>query len=267
MTPAGRRLLRLAWVPALLMALAWLGPSLRQSDFTPGRIRMAAPTGAPEELIRLLEAHLRVQRPDLSLERGPSGGLVDLMQVRDCCAATAPWGLGGGSLDAAVMCPDAAAELVGRNKDFVLVGTVLLNGDVFVELPGASASAQTGPLRVGVSQGRSRQPAMVAARYGAQASVHPMPPQALMYALHNKQVDVAVIDVALAREAQLGILAPSGELLPTQVLVARKDFTNSEGWRDFLRAYDSARHELGQRYAPWGVSAPLIPYTSEVDDE
>lgn len=203
-------------------------------------------------------------------------------QVGDCCAAVSQWGLSSRELDMAVMCPDAARTLLEKNSDYLLLGPILLDGDMLVRraakadnivndvsksntmvdtastdtffantIPAAHISAAAAkPVRtVGVSHQRSAQKALAREAHPL-AEIIEMLPASLPYALEREVVDAVVLDVLLAQ--QLPVLPErvgktsdkTAQSRPSQVLVIHQRLANAPDLHAVLRR--AVDHSNGQ---------------------
>jgi hypothetical protein len=162
--------------------------------------------------------------------------LVDAIEphgLNDCCSSTSEWALSSDELDAAVMCPDAAARLVERDGRFEIVGPCVLNSDAFVMRVDAV------PRKMGVAQKRGYQEERVRIRFGAGCTTAPMLPSSLPYALVRGVVDGIVIDgiKGISMPQPRIVVAPGMERFVTYVFVVRKELKSNPAYRPFMEAY------------------------------
>lgn len=223
---------------------------MRGSEGGAATIRMAGQVGLVAELLDGT-ARFLADGPEQRLK--VSGGQqLDFLRNSDCCAAGTAWGLGAGSLHGAVMCPDAAAEFLAENADFVSFGAIMLNSDVIMlNVPAGMVH------KVGLSHKRSHQFVMARAEFGKAESL-PMLPVGLPYALKKGEVDAIIVDLGVASELEGEYHAWQGEALPTQILVLRRGFAESEAFADFALAYGRARQDMLEKYAGSGLVMPEL---------
>lgn len=152
---------------------------------------------------------------------------------KDCCSSAAEWALSSDELDGAVVCPDAAERLVGRDGRFEVIGPCVLNSDVYV------ARSEEVPGKVGVAHKREYQTALVHDRFGAHSTTIPMLPSSLPYALARGLVGGIVVDglKALSIPEPRQVRAFGGEDVVTYVLVARKELRADPLFVGFAEAY------------------------------
>lgn len=233
----------------IVLVLVGAVVSFMRNDGGPS-IRMAGQVGLVAELLEITASYL-AGGTDARLEV-KGGRQMDFLQNSDCCAANTSWGLGAGSLHGAVMCPDAAAEFLADNDDFVSFGPIMLNSDVFM------LNVPAGAVRkVGMSHKRSHQVLMASSEFGGAKSV-PMLPVGLPYALKKGEVDAIIVDLGVAAGLESRYAGWTGQPLPTQVLVLRKGFAESEAFEDFTLAYGRARNDLLEKYAGSGLLMPEL---------
>ncbi|MCE5336151.1 MAG: hypothetical protein LLG06_16330 [Desulfobacteraceae bacterium] len=166
--------------------------------------------------------------------------VFESVQVRDCCAAVFESSLASSEVDAAVMCPEAAARLIEKDRRFEIIGPCVLNSDVIVCRPGFA------PKKIGVSQKRGYQTALVGALFGPGCRAEPMVPAALPYAYEKGAVDGVVIDAIRAKPLKGDRITASktGRDTVTYVLVVGKEFKSSPLFEQFLKAWEKAVAEL-----------------------
>jgi hypothetical protein len=240
-------------------AAAMLKSRARETD--DDAIRMAGQAGIVAELLEGTGKHLAAS--DAKMAQQVPDWQLALLRNSDCCSAVTSWGLGAKSLHGAVMCPDAASAFLAGNGEFVSLGPVMLNSDVFL-LAEALPGAKDTELRIGVSHNRRHQVLMANEQFGGRARVVPMLPAGLPYALEKGEVDGIVIDLGFAAgEGEGGrrrMLLRTGGPVPTQELVVRRSFLRSEAFAAFSLAYEKARREVAEKYTAYGVILPgLVP--------
>lgn len=166
-----------------------------------------------------------------------------MYQVKDCCSSTSQWALSTNQYDLAIMCPDAAANLIEKDNRFEIVTPSLVNSDIVVIKAGKV------PKKIGIAQNRNHQVKIVADLFGKDCATAPMLPAAIPYAYEKNAVDGVVVDA-------LKGLTMNGEKLPattdelndhvTYVLVVNKNFKDDPRYYKFLRLFAESADELNQ---------------------
>lgn len=179
------------------------------------------------------------------------------LQSSDCCSATTTWGMSAKSLHGAIMCPDAAKEFLKTNKEFMSLGIVMLNSDIFMLKKEEPQKPNQAGKKIGVSHKRQHQLMMAKDTFGAKSNVLPMLPVGLAYALQKNEVDAVVIDLGVAvelpRTSEM-LFQPWGkDPVPTQELVLRKSFVVSPAFEDFIKAYNQAGQQVMEKYSDYGL--------------
>ena len=164
---------------------------------------------------------------------------IESIPVRDCCAAVFESAIASSAVDAAVMCPDAAARLIERDPRFEIAGPCVLNSDVVV------CRAGSDPKRIGVAQRRKFQAEWVNGLFGPGCAVEPMIPAALPYAYEKRAVDGVVIDAIKAEPLEgLRVGVRKGGDTVTYVLAVAGKFKASPLYAQLLDAWARAVAEL-----------------------
>lgn len=160
----------------------------------------------------------------------------------DCCASATKYAMGSGRVDAAILCPDAARELVEKDERFEIVGPVMMNSDIFI----THLNADLDQPQIAVSQKRAYQREIVLKRFGAKSRAVPMFHGAVPFAFAKNVVQGAVLDVtkAFSLEGEISSTAMDGRDVCTYVLVYRKALQRSSRFQQFLAGYDSAVREM-----------------------
>lgn len=162
--------------------------------------------------------------------------------LSDCCTASTQWALSSGSLDLAVMCPDAARALLERDSEYEMVGPVMMNSDVII----TKSARPSGVLEVAVSLKRSYQERMLLTRFKGKARPVPMLHAAVPFAYSRGVIQGAVLDILQAVTLPGRLLpAPLGtEDVVTHVLVVHRKIRRREAFRAFIRLYGEALEEI-----------------------
>ncbi len=175
----------------------------------------------------------------------------------DCCASATQYAMGSGRLDIAIMCTEAASELVARDRRFVIAGPVMMNSDIFITRPNTNLHQ----LAIGVSQKRAFQRQMVLKRFGALSRAVPMLHAAVPFAYARGVVEGAVVDITKAfnLQGEFASAAVNGQDVCTYVMVIKKSLQDSNQYRIFLAAYGQAVLEMN---APNNLLRLLQTYVS-----
>ncbi len=160
----------------------------------------------------------------------------------DCCASATQYAMGSGRLDIAIMCTEAARELVARDRRFTIAGPVMINSDIFITRPNADLHEPA----IGVSQKRELQRQMVRKRFGAKSSAVPILHGAVPFAYARGVVEGAVLDITKAfnLEGEFSSAATNGQDVCTYVLVTKKSLQGSNQYQYFLAVYRRAVLEM-----------------------
>ncbi|HHW41641.1 MAG TPA: hypothetical protein GXX19_10965 [Syntrophomonadaceae bacterium] len=162
--------------------------------------------------------------------------IMESYSIKDCCSSTAHWALSSGSVDLAVLCPDAARVLVAKDKRYQIVGPVLVNSDVVV------VRNQEQPRKIGITQNRWYQKKIIRSLFGEECQVVPMLPEGLPYAYQKGHVDGVVLDVEKALQLPGTRISTrvNNQDLVTYVLVARRAFMHDPRFPRILQGFCKA---------------------------
>ena len=176
-----------------------------------------------------------------------SAGILEKFSVyptKDCCTTTAEWALSTGALKIAVMCPEAARRLIGKNPRYEIVGPCAVNSDVVV----VRNQNGSGHKKIAVAYRRDFQKNLMKRLFGRNATAVPMVSSAIPFAYEKRAVDGVVIDILKGFQLQGEMIPSSGKDgdLVTYVLVVQKTFKESSLFREFLDGYQHAVNDLNQ---------------------
>lgn len=167
------------------------------------------------------------------------GRAIEAYPLKDCCATKTEYALSVDLLDAAIMCPDAAARLVARDDRYVVVGPLVRNSDVIISRGGAVKS-------VALSQRRAYQEDAARAAFGEDTVLRPMLSSAIAYAIERAEVDAAVMDVLDARaidRPKRSIAEASGDIT-TYELVVTRELMADPAYAEFLALISRTVNDL-----------------------
>lgn len=219
---------------ALLSAACAAGLAARHSEraVVAPRIKIAVPDGCGGLVVH------RLLRDGNSPAVEPLR-ILEAVQVRDCCAAVFESSLASSAVDAAIMCPEAAARLVEKDPRFEIVGPCVLNSDVVVTRSGVR------PKRIGVAQRRGYQVELISSLFGPGCAVEPMVPAALPYAYEKGAVDGVLIDAMKARPLKGDRIAAAGAGdTVTYVLTVERNLKSNRVFELLMLAWEKALLEL-----------------------
>ncbi|MGE5396235.1 MAG: ABC transporter substrate-binding (seleno)protein SaoB [Chitinophagales bacterium] len=166
---------------------------------------------------------------------------VEQSLFKDCCSSSGEWALGSGRLDLALLCPDAAARLVARDKRYEIVGPCLVNSDILVVRSGIK------PKKIGITQNRWYQKRLALKQF-KDCQVISMLPGALPYAYEKGVVDGVVVDVGkgLYLKGQHHSINLDGKDTVTSVLVVSKKFKQNPSFQRLMVNWNNAVEELNR---------------------
>lgn len=162
-----------------------------------------------------------------------------LYPIKDCCSSTSTWALSSREVDMAIICPDAAEELVKKDARYVVYGPVLANSDVFLIRKNVEIKS------IGYTQNRWYQKKLIEQKFKGARPV-PMLSASLPYALEKKAVDGIIVDISNCFEFS-GDLVPvytKGQDVVTYVLVVNREVVNRPSFKRLMQAWKEAAAEL-----------------------
>lgn len=221
------------FVLSLLFALTFT--ALPQRDENTGKIKIGTPDDTGGMIIHYLVNEKGFQ--DAAIKND-----FETYPLKDCCVSASQWALSTDLIDLAVMCPDAAENLLGKDNRFEVFSPVLLNSDVVVVKPGIS------PQKIGVVQNRGYQLKIVNDKFGPDSVAVPMLQSAIPYAFEKNAVDGVVVDLlkSYSLEGDKLASATKGGDNVTYVLVVRKSFKEDPRFREFITLLQQSANELNQ---------------------
>jgi hypothetical protein len=160
----------------------------------------------------------------------------------DCCASATQYAMGSGRLDIAIMCPEAAQELVATDRRFEIAGPAMLNSDIFITRQDADLHQPA----IGVSQKREFQRQMVFSHFGTKSNAVPMLHAAVPFAYARGVIQGAVLDITKAfnLDGEISSAVVNGQDICTYVLVNKKSLLDSNQYLHFLAIYAEAVREM-----------------------
>jgi hypothetical protein len=220
---------------ALAAALALLFSVYGCNSEQQGVIRIGAPDGAAS-IISNYAADIAGRAGNLSLRVADSDSILKVSKVHDCCGSLAQFALASHSVDAALLCPDAAADLVKKDSSYIIAGPYIVNSEIVVVRDAAKAT------RIGISQNHSYQAAIVERLFGPECRATAMLPAVLSYAYEEGLVDGIVVDIeqGINLPGEKMYIGTSGDVVTYQ-LVVREDLAGMAG---LISAYSAAAEAL-----------------------
>lgn len=217
-----------------LVALAIVLRLLPSKEAISNKIKIGAPHGAGGLIVHQLVNKKKCD--DAGIRRK-----LEFYSMGDCCCSSkSEWALSTDLLDLAIMCPDAARELLRKDKRYEIVGPCLANSDILV------VKSDKEPRKIGITQGRDYQKDIAKNTYGGSVEISPMLSASLPYAYEAHLVDGVVIDAlkGLFLDGRRFSSASNQSDQITYVLVARKSFQTDSRYEEFLRLFEKSAKEL-----------------------
>lgn len=152
----------------------------------------------------------------------------------DCWGANGKWALSSGSLDIAIICSDAADDILDKSNDFINIGSVVENSDVIV-------SKKKEIKKVGISQGREYKKSIASKRF-KNIEIISVLDRSLGYALEKGEVDAILIDAKKAlvlAGIKEGTSTIKGDY-SAYTMIANKNIINTEKYKRFVEVYNKS---------------------------
>jgi hypothetical protein len=195
-------------------------------------VKIGSPQGAGGLLVACAAAKMETKT-----EISP---VTEVFSLQDCCSSYAQWALSSRSVDAAVVCIDAARTLVENDQHYSIVGPCLANSDILVVRNPAQV------LTMGISQNHEYQEKLVRQVVGMNCQIKQILPTALAYVYTRGEVDGVVMDIEEAlRLPGIRLKKPDNiDSLVTYVLVASREFQARPAFSRLKAAFQEAASEL-----------------------
>jgi len=179
----------------------------------------------PDDLCGLIAVHMAAGK-----QTSGAQFIQESFPLMDCCSTTAEWALSSDRIDAAWLCPDAARNLLAKDKRFEIIGPALVNSQILVVRQGVK------PGRIAYSHRRVYLRELIYKRYGSGCEAIPVMPAALPYIYEKGEVDGIVIDAMKAIPLKGGYirLSENRNDVVTYVLIVNRDFRISEKYSAFI---------------------------------
>ncbi|HIW82821.1 MAG TPA: hypothetical protein H9873_00630 [Candidatus Dorea gallistercoris] len=127
-----------------------------------------------------------------------------------------------------------------ENEDVMIYGPVIMNAEV-ISYKNSWEEVTT----VGISQGRQTEKAIAQENYPQIREFKEVTQKGLLYTLENQQVDAVIQDLRKAADVPEYPYKPLADRdYISYVLVADKDFVQTEAFSDFIESYNKAAEKL-----------------------
>ena len=220
----GRQIAVLCLTVALLIA----GTALIWNDSAEGRqqnLTVACGDDLAGMIFSVLLEESGTQKIDLGL---------DYVSLGDCCGSNAQFALSTGDVDVALLCPDAATELLASGT-YTACGAVVYDGDVLVTRP----DSPTQPAVIGYMNRREEQRMLLEKIYDPETvRLQPMFPSGLAYALENRSVDAIVLDASAALRLQYPV-QPLSSGAVTTIMIVKTTLLDDERLPELVQRYQN----------------------------
>lgn len=168
---------------------------------------------------------------------------LESSSFQDCCSNTAQWALNAKEINIGFYCTHIAKHTVENNKDVEIYGPVIMNAETIVYKGDWDKVS-----RLGVTQGREQSKSLASKTYAQIEGFNEITQKGILYAMEDEQVDAAILDVTKAAEVSSYNCRPLSDTdYISYVLVADKEFIQSDEFADFIKSYNKAAERLGSR--------------------
>ena len=162
--------------------------------------------------------------------------------IKDCWGNTSQWALSSDVLDIAIMCPEAAKNLIENDDRFEISCPLVSNSDIFV------LKDENKIKKIAMTQNRIYQEKIIKDEYGEKVQIYPMIYSSLPYALEKGRVDGIIIDSikSLKLNGQKKALSINKNYT-SYVLVIKKKFKKDKKFKEFITNYNKSVMELKRK--------------------
>ena len=167
---------------------------------------------------------------------------VDYIQFLDCCGSQAEFAFISGRVDMAVLCPDAAFQLISIDTNYYIVDSIVNGSNVLVYYD-ENYDKNIEPKNIGYMNKRLLQEALLKERY-SNSNYYPMLATALPYALEKKTVDAIFIDIILALKTKNTRFKKIDTDKADYYLVASKKLKDTVILNNFIKVYNEAVDDI-----------------------
>lgn len=166
---------------------------------------------------------------------------LDYIQFLDCCGSQAEFAFISGKVDMAVLCPDAAFQLMSVDTNYYIVDSIVNGSNILVYYDESYDDIE--PKDIGYMNKRLLQEALLKERY-KNSNYYPMLATALPYALEKKTVDAIFIDIILALKIKNARFKKIDTEKTDYYLVASKKLKDTVMLNDFIKVYNEAIDDI-----------------------
>lgn len=168
---------------------------------------------------------------------------IDYIQFLDCCGSQAEFAFISGRVDMAVLCPDAAFQLVSIDTNYYIVDSIVKGSNILVYYNESYDDDNVKPKNIGYMNKRLLQEILLKEKY-TNSSYYPMLSTALPYALEKKTVDAVLIDIILALKIKEARFKKIDTEEIDYYLVASKKLKDTLMLNNFIKAYNEAVNDI-----------------------
>lgn len=167
---------------------------------------------------------------------------IDYVQFLDCCGSQAEFAFISGRIDMAVLCPDAAFQLIYTDTNYYIVGSIVKGSNILVYY-NEDYDNNVEPKNIGYMNKRLLQEALLKYKY-SNSNYYPMLSTALPYTLEKKTVDAIFIDIILALKIKNARFKKIDTEESDYYLVASKKLKDTVILNDFIKVYNEAVDDI-----------------------
>ena len=168
---------------------------------------------------------------------------IDYIQFLDCCGSQAEFAFISGRVDMAVLCPDAAFQLVSIDTNYYIVDSIVKGSNILVYYNESYDDDNVKPKNIGYMNKRLLQEILLKEKY-TNSNYYPMLSTALPYALEKKTVDAVLIDIILALKIKEARFKKIDTEEIDYYLVASKKLKDTLMLNNFIKAYNEAVNDI-----------------------
>ncbi|WP_157150840.1 ABC transporter substrate-binding (seleno)protein SaoB [Brachyspira sp. SAP_772] len=168
---------------------------------------------------------------------------IDYIQFLDCCGSQAEFAFISGRVDMAVLCPDAAFQLVSIDTNYYIVDSIVKGSNILVYYNESYDDDNIKPKNIGYMNKRLLQEILLKEKY-SNSNYYPMLSTALPYALEKKTVDAVLIDIILALKIKEARFKKIDTEEVDYYLVASKKLKDTLMLNNFIKAYNEAVNDI-----------------------
>ena len=168
---------------------------------------------------------------------------IDYIQFLDCCGSQAEFAFISGRVDMAVLCPDAAFQLISIDTNYYIVDPIVKGSNILVYYDESYDNDNIKPKNIGYMNKRLLQEILLKEKY-SNSNYYPMLSTALPYALEKKTVDAVLIDIILALKIKEARFKKIDTEEVDYYLVASKKLKDTLMLNNFIKAYNEAVNDI-----------------------